>query len=71
MKAEILSTIYTGILWAVMLAWMAFAVQNVGLRVIPVVGLPLLAAWTVGERRGYEKGVRDLKEAMGVKEERR
>lgn len=67
---EATSIICTGVLWAFVLAWVAFIVREAGISVLPVIGAPLLATWILGEKRGHAKGVRDLKEAMGRSEER-
>lgn len=58
---EALSIAYRGVLWAVVLAWMAFAIHKIGWNVIPVVGLPIFSAWVLGENRGYRRGFEDGK----------
>lgn len=68
MKDPWWTIVYRGILWAIVLAYVAFLVRGAGIRTLPFIGLPLLATWVLGERRGYSKGIRDLKEAMGLED---
>jgi hypothetical protein len=55
---------YKGVLWAIVLAWAAFVVRGAGLGALPLIAVPLIAAWVLGEQHGYAKGVRDLKKAL-------
>jgi hypothetical protein len=66
---EALVIAYRGLLWAIVLATVAFIVRGAGLKTLPLILLPLSSAWILGEQRGHEKGVRDLREILGMTEE--
>lgn len=54
--AEAFSIAYRGVLWAIVLAWLAAVVHKVGWNAFPMAGLPIFSAWILGETRGYRKG---------------
>lgn len=58
---EAFSIAYRGILWAIVLAWVAVCIHKVGWNAVPVVGLPIFSAWVLGETRGHRKGFEEGK----------
>jgi hypothetical protein len=63
MKFDVFNTVFEGLMWAIVLVWLAFVGSRAGWGSLGLAGLPILCAYYLGAERGYRKWKRLYKDS--------